>query len=270
MGALIVLHGLFLLNCIKSQQVCYILVGQDPSHAYRVGLNAMNVVPIPESSTMEVTLPSVNGKDPDGDLDQRALVLDTKAVNVLRNKAVMMIKIPMPDRIFAANRVKPFREDILNHSDPAIVRNTDQSVMYGESLLLEYTQGGAFNLRNNGTKVQSSVAVGRWQVMAFYSWPATCGTHPDHSGGVNRLLETKAHKPVTLNLRNPYAPVVVDDAGAHTYGLRDSELVPPCIHDTKLEAPKLADDKKSYIAEAVVNIVTATETGCGPVIVLEP
>jgi hypothetical protein len=271
MGALIILHGLFLLDCSMKAQQCYILVAKADPHVYRVGLD-FTMVDIPFSNTMTISLPPVTGKNPDADsLDERTLVLESSAVNVLRGAAVMQITVPMPDYIYSANRVQPFREDILNNSDPTILRSQKQRVMFGETLLLSYTKAGAFNLVNNGAVVQSSQAVKNTQVMAFYSWPATCGSHPDHSGGLNRLLETKAHSPVNLMLMGIGAALAIDDAGAGGFGLTDSELRPPCIHTTELRGTPMPDkDRKGFVMEGVVHIFTATETGCGSVVNMEP
>src|ERR1035438_9620997 len=72
MGALIVLHGLFLLHCNETSkrvgklnpQYCEILTADMGSHVFRVG-GGPNFVELPPSLNLMVTLNPTSGRDPD-------------------------------------------------------------------------------------------------------------------------------------------------------------------------------------------------------------
>lgn len=281
MGALIILHGLFLLSCNKNLQQCQIVVASADPHLYKVGVN-LNLVDIPLSTTMTTTLANSVGNDPyRGTLDQRELVLDSSIVSLDATAASRIITVPMPDDIYGANRLKPFREDVLNGTDPMALisqAGSDNRVTISETILLSYRNAGKFKLVDMTKEVQDSQTINGVEVLAFYSWPATCGPHPDHTGGLNRILKIRGANP-TFKFSEVGVIVDLDESGSGTFNLPDSVLRPPCIMKTSFlslnpksqrqreqkprKGSQLPQDSSSVTAKANVELRTATETGCG-------
>jgi hypothetical protein len=268
MGALIILHGLFLLHCNETSkpvgglnpQYCEILTADAGSHVYRVG-GGPSFVELPPSLNLTVTLSPTSGKDPDtNSLDARMFVLDSSVVTVISGNAGTRIVVPMPDNLYAANVRRVFREDVLNNTDPNALRSQPDSngrIALAETVILSYNSGAPFNLMNGNAQVTASAAVGSNNVMAFFAWPVAsgmnCATANAHKP-LNQLLQVGGQPP-SFMLMGLGALYSLDDPAVSGFKLPAYLLRPPCITDTsKAREPRL---------------VTATQTGCGPEVDIE-
>jgi hypothetical protein len=275
MGALIILHGLFLLHCnagtvVKGSlqpQTCEILTADTPGHLYRVGANKL--VELPFSLNLTVTLEPSSNKDPDtSGLDSRMMVLDSsvvKVVNVMPHLATLKIIVPMPDNIYGANVLRVFREDLLHGTDSTALRSqagSDNRIALAESIVLSYNSGQAFSLQDGGIAVPGagSAPVGKNQVLAFFAWPAMQGmscTQTMNHAPLNQLLQVNGQPPSFL-LMGLGATGSLDDPDVSAFKLPASILRPPCVKGPMVRAK-----------DGTFHPYTATQTGCGLEIVIE-
>jgi hypothetical protein len=271
MGALIILHGLFLLHCNETSkpvgkldpQYCEILTADVGSHAYRVG-GGPNFVELPPSLNLTVTMNPTAGKDPDADgLDSRMFVLDSSVVTVNSGNAGTRIVVPMPDNLYAANVRRVFREDVLGNTDSNALRSQPDSsgrIALAETVILSYNSGTHFNLMDGNTQVTSSAVAVTNHVMAFFAWPVAqgmnCATTNAHKP-LNQLLQVGGQPP-SLTMMGLGAQYSLDDREVSAFKLPAYLLRPPCITDTS----NARDANRPHL-------MTATQTGCGPQVDIE-
>jgi hypothetical protein len=272
MGALIILHGLFLLHCNETTatvgtlkpQYCEILTADTASHAYRVG-GGPNFVELPPSVGLSVTLNPTAGKDPDTDrLDARMFVLDSSVVSVDSSKAGTRIVVPMPDNLYGANVRRVFREDVLGNTDSNALRSqpdADNRIALAETVILSYDSGAPFYLMDGGNQVASSATVGRNNVMSFFAWPVASGmscSTPNMHKPLNQLLLVNKQPP-SFSMMGLGAVYSLDDPMVSAFKLPAYLLRPPCVSDTTTERGH----------DGVRRLRTATQTGCGPGVDIE-
>jgi hypothetical protein len=279
MGALIILHGLFLLHCnagtkpidsppphvVSLQpQFCEILTADTPGHSYRVG--ATTLVGLPFSTSLSVTLksPHTGGPGP-SDLDSRLMVLDS-SVKIISGDATMRIIVPMPDNIYGANVRRVLRDDVLNGTDSSALRSqagSDNRFALAESIVLSYNSAKAFSLQDAGQDVPGARSEPtkdqKNQVLAFFAWPVMQGmpcTPAMNHVPLNQLLLVNGKAP-TFQLMGLVANRGLDDSEVSAFGLTNPVLRPPCVDHTVR-----AKHRKG-------RIFTGSQTGCGPEVVIE-
>jgi hypothetical protein len=268
MGALIILHGLFLLHCNTTTkavgslqpQYCEILSSERLEHNYRVGATATSLVPLPFSTNLTVNLPTSTNKNPDTNgLDTRMMVFDSSVVTVLSDLATMRIVVPMPDNLYGANVARVLRDEVLTTTDPTALRSpagNGNRMSLAESVILSYNAGSAFSLYDGATHVAGadSATIGNYQVLAFFAWPAVanmnCAAPMTHQP-LNDLLRVQG-QPTAFQLMGLVPSSWVDDPEVAGFGIPQPILRPPCIQGSSV---KNAKDKVNK---------TATQTGCGP------
>jgi hypothetical protein len=267
MGALIILHGLFLLHCNTTTkavngldpQTCEILSADADGHAYRVGANKL--VPLKFSANLTVNLPDSTNKDPSAGLESKMMVLNREVVTVATD-AKLRIVLPLPDNIYGANVLKVLRNEVLTTTDPTALLSPDDGhgrIALAESIVLSYTKGAPFGLYDSGKAVAGagSATIGGNNVLAFFAWPAQSGMNcatPMNHAPLNNLLQVGG-KPTAFQLMGLVGPDLVDDPHVSGFSLPPSILRPPCVKDSSAILSNGGHDGR-----------TATQTGCGPMV----
>jgi hypothetical protein len=290
MDAVIVLHGLFLLSCDLHTQKCQVMVGEADKHVYMVGTPTFNYSPIPVSTTMTTTLRDSKGKDPSAaNLDQRGVLLDGTVISASTPLvAKRVITIPMPDDIYGANRVAPFREDFLNNTPSNTLRSqadSDGRIVIDESVLLRYSNADSFDLIDNGQTISTSQTIDGKAVLIFYSWPKDCTDTVPHDPNVNSMLKIKGGGNPTYQFSYSDVEITLDDPGADALDLPDSVIRPSCSYKMHLRSEPSAKNPKSKSRNAAnpravkqragnaligaITPLTAKRTGCGTTMVFQ-
>jgi hypothetical protein len=283
MGALIILHGLFVLHCNAGSkpidsppphvvslqpQTCEILTEDTSGHSYRVG--ATTLVELPFSTNLSVTLKSSHKGSPGpSDLDSRMMVLDS-SVKVISGDATMRIVVPMPDNIYGANALKVLRGDVLHGTDTTALRSqadVNNRIRLAESIVLSYNSGTAFSLQEVGQDgvghdvpgaVSELTKDKKNQVLAFFAWPVMpnmpCNPAMNHVP-LNPLLLVNGKAP-TFQLMGLDAKGWFDDQESSDFKLGEI-LRPPCVQASMVRAKH----RKG-------RMFTGSQTGCGPEVVI--
>jgi hypothetical protein len=267
MGALIILHGLFLLHCNTQTtpigslvpQTCEILAIQDNQHVYQAlgGDGKRQTLP---NVTFLNAWPKVLGtKNPDGTgktLDERVLLLTQGVATVIPNVATTRIVVPMPDDIWAANVVCLYQKDLLQATSPTVVRSkvdkSDKSIRLAETIILSYRDADSFTLTDGANFKISSKPIGTYNVLALFSWPAMsdCSAQIPAHPSLNQMIDIgngAHHHPSIRTMGFTPAPGhnTKDDDAVKDFKLPDAFLRPECIFRT------------------------ATQTGCAPEVIVE-
>jgi hypothetical protein len=271
MGALIILHGLFLLHCNTRPtpvgslvpQTCEVLAIQDSIHSYQAlgdgdplpqsfpDVNYLNAWPM-VSGVSGMRNPDQNG------LAQRVLVLTQGLANVVPNVATTRIVVPMPDDILGANIVWLNRADLLQRTPPNVVRTktpfTDGSIRVAQTIILRYRNAGPFTLADGANFTVFSKLIGSYNVLALFAWPARTTTdcsvvlphqpmNPliDIGNGANPAIKMMG---VQVVIGHP----LDDDSEMASFNLPPGFLKPPCIKEPGR---------------------TGSQTGCAPEVIVE-
>jgi hypothetical protein len=269
MVALIILKGLFLLNCQASLggKVCHILIADTPPHAYTAGGASL-------PADLTYTVDIVGSANPmpfaDASFAQNKLVLSS-SVNINEMKASRMITVRMPDQILGAAKLSVKTNAVLNGTDQSYLKSVASgsgTYMIPEVLILEYNYGNAFQLTNKTSSFKaSSSTIGKVSFMVLTSEPASCDAHPgDHTANFNLMMSIGGKSP-TFQLTGISPDQVCsngDDSSVATLSL-GQVIAPHCSIagvSACLQASRAKDKKKT----AKDKPFTVDPNGCGPLI----
>jgi hypothetical protein len=256
MGALIIIHGLFLIHCNSQMvastdglppQMCEILAIQNSLHEYEA-LGANSYQTLPDETSLQVTLATTGSKNPNRNgLSQRVLLLNQMTDHVLAG-ATTRIVTPIPDDIYAANAVYPKLSDLLNGTSPNVVSSPTVGnglVRISETTVLSYQNAGAFTLTDGQGFTVNSQAFGSYNAIALFAWPASmtstanCNEPFDHPA-MNSLIDIGGGQHPNIKflqlVLTDYG--TMDDSPVSNWGLSDQFLRPPCIHPITKTAVK--------------------------------
>jgi hypothetical protein len=207
-------------------------------------------------------------------LDKRVLVLNQKYAKIDRQPASTRIVIPMPDDIWAANRIRGSLAAVLNGTPGAVIRDQADAEGYiplAESLVLSYNNSPGFTLTDGGSFNLGSGVSGGLNVMALFAWPVSLDQNNCNSAVVdhplmNALIDLPdGSSPTIKSLNVPTKPAAnLDD---QAFGVDASFLRPLCVapdSSTSNAKPKVAPGDRG-----TVHIFTASHTGCALEVFIE-
>jgi hypothetical protein len=264
MDALIILQGLFLLNCRVGGGRCHIVIADTPPHVYTVG-----ATPLPADRSYRVTLTGNVGATPfqSSGFPQNHLTIDS-GVAIDESSARYVIDIPVPDRVLGASMLSVKQAALLNGTPANFLMSQPQNGSYlvQETLILEYRNGGNFSLNSTTSAFTSgSTVVANRAVLLLTSRPPDCCQHPDHSLNFNKMFKKNGMNPhfgLTHIGPSDYT-VQPPEGGVSDYNLPPGYLAAPC----SLDLSRFRTEKnKGKAINSQICLLTADPNGCPPVI----
>lgn len=268
MESLIILHGLFLLSCVKAENSCKILVAETKPHVYQVGVSP-ELPGLPADKGMKIVFDNAASGNlnalEDRYLPERHLVLDGSRLKADENEARSIITLPTPpQQIWGLNRVKPFRTDILNGSNSDILRsNMIPRLMVSETVVLSFGNRGHLRLIDSNGVEYKSTEKGGYAVLCFYSIPKVPTSH-EHTMKFNEMLAPRnaAHPKPQLKLTGLVAPWDVDEGGFPSNKFPADVIRIPGTWTINL----LRNERNEKSRKGTVHMLTGDMTGCGAAI----
>jgi hypothetical protein len=203
------------------------------------------------------------------------LVLNQNYDKVDRQPASTRILIPMPDDIWAANRVRGSLTAVLNGTAASVIRNhadTDGYIPLAESLVLSYSSSSsAFTLTDGGKFNLVSALSGGLGLIALFAWPVSldqnnCNSAPIDHPLMNALIDLpNGSNPTLKSLGIPVLSATKMDDQA--FGVDAGFLRPICV--TPDSSKTNAKARVPVRERGEVHIFTASHTGCALEVFIE-
>jgi hypothetical protein len=237
MVSVIVLKGLFLLNCLASLGgICHVVIADTDPHVYLANGSAF-----PGDHDYSVTVAGTAGAAPFFNGFEKGEFVLNSSVAVDESSAKFVISIPMPDHVYGASKLGVAQSAVLQAaSDAAFLKSAPSEGGYytlSETLILVYTSTGPFALKSKSSLFTvNAVPFGNSDVLILSSAPPeTMGCNVmigNHTANFDKLLSlgsTSKHPSFQLTgLPVGSACSLVDDSAVATVGLGGATL-PHCV-----------------------------------------